>query len=106
MVQIPIWGLHMDPEFYPNPDAFDPERFSDEEKAKRPDFAYLPFGDGPRVCIGARFGMLQAKLGLAGLLQDYRYSFCEDTPEKLSFKPSMILLHSSKEIWLNVENAY
>ncbi|CAG9764032.1 unnamed protein product [Ceutorhynchus assimilis] len=102
-VEISVWGIHMDPEYYPDPELFDPERFSNEEKAKRPDFAYMPFGEGPRICIGSRFGMLQTKIGLAGLLKDYKYTFCKDTPENLSFKPSLILLHPKEEIILNVE---
>nr|WDY85976.1 cytochrome P450 6DF3 [Pagiophloeus tsushimanus] len=102
-VQIPAWGIHMDPEYYPNPEVFDPERFSEEEKSKRPDFTHIPFGEGPRVCIGARFGMLQAKVGLVGLIKDHRFSLPPEAPRKLSFKPSMSLLNSSQDIWLNVD---
>jgi len=52
LVAVGIPGLHADPRYYPDPDKFDPERFTDEEKAKRPNYTYLPFGDGPRFCIG------------------------------------------------------
>lgn len=51
-VHISVLGLHRDPEYYPNPDVFDPERFNEENKIARPQFTYLPFGDGPRICIG------------------------------------------------------
>lgn len=49
---ISIQGIHHDPEYYPEPDKFDPERFSEENKAKRPPMTFLAFGDGPRICIG------------------------------------------------------
>lgn len=51
-VQVPIIGLHYDAEYYPNPYRFDPNRFSSNEKAKRSHYVYLPFGTGPRNCIG------------------------------------------------------
>lgn len=49
---IPTMGVQINPEFYPDPDIFDPERFSSENKASRPYFTFLPFGEGPRMCIG------------------------------------------------------
>ncbi|XP_029344137.1 probable cytochrome P450 6a13 isoform X1 [Acyrthosiphon pisum] len=52
---IPIYAIHYDNKYYSDPEKFIPERFSAEEKAKRPSGVYLPFGDGPRICIGNFF---------------------------------------------------
>jgi cytochrome P450 family 6 len=52
-VLLPVLGLHHGPKYYPDPERFDPERFSEEEKKKRPHFSFLPFGEGPRICIGS-----------------------------------------------------
>jgi cytochrome P450 family 6 len=51
-VVIPVLGLHKDPRYFPDPEKFDPERFGEEYKSGRPNYVYLPFGEGLRICIG------------------------------------------------------
>jgi cytochrome P450 family 6 len=57
-IVIPVEALHHDPQYYPEPDRFDPERFSEEVKSNRHHYVYLPFGEGPRICIGNHFTRL------------------------------------------------
>jgi cytochrome P450 len=64
--------LHRLPAFWQDPDAFDPERFLPERSADRPKFVYLPFGAGPRQCIGNQFALIEAQLIVATLAQAYR----------------------------------
>jgi cytochrome P450 len=64
--------LHRLPAYWPNPDTFDPERFSPEQSVDRPKFVYLPFGAGPRQCIGNQFALIEAQLSVATLAQAYR----------------------------------
>jgi Cytochrome P450 len=49
---ISVYGIHHDPQYYPDPERYDPERFSEENKTTRHRQSYLPFGDGPRMCLG------------------------------------------------------
>jgi cytochrome P450 family 6 len=51
-VYVPLLGIHMDPEVFPDPEHYDPERFNEENRKARHSFMYLPFGDGPKYCLG------------------------------------------------------
>ena len=71
-VMIWVYLTHRDPRFFPDPEAFRPERFEKERAAALPKLAYLPFGAGPRACIGRTFAMMEARLILATLAQRHR----------------------------------
>ncbi|EFN84331.1 Cytochrome P450 6k1 [Harpegnathos saltator] len=70
-IYIGVYGLHTDPKYYSNPMTFDPDRFSDERKGEILPCTYLPFGEGPRNCIGSRLGYLQTAVGLITVLRDH-----------------------------------
>ncbi|KAH8356248.1 hypothetical protein KR200_000354, partial [Drosophila serrata] len=101
-VVIPSSAIHHDPSIYPDPYRFRPERFSPEESANRPSVAWLPFGDGPRNCIGLRFGQMQIRIGLALLIKNFRFSICSKTQDPLIYNPKSVAL-SAVGINLNVE---
>lgn len=66
------FAIHHDPKYYPNPNTFDPERFSDENKKNIHPNTYLPFGNGPRACIASRFALLQLKAVIYHILLDFK----------------------------------
>jgi cytochrome P450 len=69
---IPIWSLHRNERLWDDPAGFEPERFAPEQVKARPRFAYLPFGGGPRICIGMSFAMLEATTIIATLVRDFK----------------------------------
>ncbi|MBS2020420.1 MAG: cytochrome P450 [Deltaproteobacteria bacterium] len=71
-VMVWVYFTHHDPRFYPEPAAFRPERFAPQAAAALPKMAWLPFGGGPRACIGKSFAMMEARLLLATLAQRHR----------------------------------
>ena len=78
-ISFPIFLLHRNPEYWPNPDKFDPERFNPNTEQSYPTFAYLPFGEGQRHCIGKRLALLEAKMTLVAILKDLQFKRCADT---------------------------
>jgi cytochrome P450 len=79
------WVLHRHRTLWDDPDRFEPERFSRERNTTRPRFAYLPFGGGPRICIGAQLGLTEVSLLVATMAQRYRL--------KLVPRQDIVLLH-------------
>ncbi|XP_068081311.1 cytochrome P450 6k1 [Anabrus simplex] len=82
-VLIPIEALHKDPEHFPQPDKFNPERFSEEQKASIKRYTYIPFGEGPRQCLGIKFGLTQIKVGLATIVSQFEICRSPKTPVPL-----------------------
>jgi cytochrome P450 len=75
--------VHRDPRWYPEPDRFDPERWTPEAQAARPKFAYFPFGGGPRLCIGEQFAWMEGVLLLATIGQQWRPRLVPGHPVEL-----------------------
>ncbi len=69
LLTLSMYGMHHNPKVFPNPEVFDPERFSPENEKNIPRYGYLPFGAGPRVCIGNSFALMEARLVLATMVQ-------------------------------------
>ncbi|XP_013394381.1 cytochrome P450 3A41 [Lingula anatina] len=101
-VVIPIYPIHLDPENYPEPEKFDPERFTPEAKAKRNPYTYMPFGMGPRNCIGMRLALLEMKIVLVKVLQRVTFKPCSETQIPLVMSKTKPM-KPEKGIWLKVE---
>jgi cytochrome P450 len=84
LVILNIVGIHHRPEYFPDPEAFLPERFAPEAERSIPKHAYLPFGGGPRICIGNHFALMEGQLALAHLAQRLRF---ELMPQSLDVVP-------------------
>ncbi|CAG5120247.1 unnamed protein product [Candidula unifasciata] len=92
-VMIPLFHILTDPNIYPDPNQFDPDRFSPEEREKRHPLAFMPFGHGPRMCLGMRLAYLELKQGLVQVLRKLRVVLNEDTtPRKGEGKIKTIAL--------------
>nr|CAH7728513.1 unnamed protein product [Callosobruchus chinensis] len=101
-VVVPIMAIHMDPEYYPEPEKFDPERFSEKVKSKRHPMAYLPFGKGQRQCIGLRFGVLEAKIGLVAIISKFKLTLNKKTESPVVYAVDSEFNSTRSGIWLDV----
>jgi cytochrome P450 len=68
------WVVHRDPRFFPEPERFDPDSWTEQFSLALPAYAYFPFGGGPRTCIGASFARTEAVLALATIAQQFRFT--------------------------------
>ncbi|XP_066039997.1 thromboxane-A synthase isoform X2 [Chamaea fasciata] len=91
VIETAVGHLHHNPEFWPEPEKFIPERFTEEAKKERHPFAYLPFGAGPRGCIGMKMGLLETKMTLLRILQKFKFKTCSETEIPLQLKSKATL---------------
>uniref|UniRef100_A0A182LTA8 Cytochrome P450 n=1 Tax=Anopheles culicifacies TaxID=139723 RepID=A0A182LTA8_9DIPT len=103
-VVIPVYAIHYDPDIYPAPYDFDPDRFTEENRKSRPRHAFLGFGEGPRLCLGMKFALHQSKIGIATLLNKYRVKLSPKQELPLEFARNCFLLSPKTGIWLNFED--
>lgn len=98
-VHIAVDGLQTDPQYFHDPEKFDPERFADMDSF--PKNVYYPFGAGPRICIGMRLGMFQLKMILAILLSNYSFTLNKRTQSPLKMSKVGLLVHAEGGVWVN-----
>lgn len=93
------YANHYNPEYFLEPDNFNPERFNEDNEASLPRYAYMPFGGGNRVCIGNSFAMMENKIILAKLLENFRFELSPKT--KIEPQPH-VTLNNKDGLWLKI----
>lgn len=95
-----VYSLHRSPDLWEKPNEFNPDRFSPERVKKRPRIHFIPFGSGPRMCIGNHFAMMEMQLILATIVQRFDFTVVESHPIELD---PLITLRPKHGIKLNVK---
>ncbi|CAG2114370.1 unnamed protein product [Medioppia subpectinata] len=98
IVEIPLYAIHHSPDNFSDPFAFKPDRFLPENRHNIKPYTYLPFGAGPRNCIGMRFALLEIKLVVAKMIQQFRFYGVPDTDVPVVFTPGYNLLQADRLI--------
>lgn len=103
IVWFPVYGLHHDPKYFPDPEKFDPERFNDANKRNIVPYTYMPFGLGPRKCIGNRFALMETKILIAYMLRKFRIKRTEKTRASIEFSKTNFSLTPDHGFWIGLE---
>ncbi|XP_039302616.1 probable cytochrome P450 6a13 [Solenopsis invicta] len=90
-ILIPVQALHKDPQYWEHPEEYDPERFNPDRKHSIEKFAYLPFGEGPRICVGMRMAQLLMKAGFTVILRKYKLELSPKMQVPLKMIPGALL---------------
>ncbi|XP_069970358.1 probable cytochrome P450 6a13 [Penaeus vannamei] len=102
-VIIPVWNIHRDPRYWPDPLTFRPERFVGREKETIVPYSYLPFGQGPRSCIGLRFALLGIKVGLLHLLTSMEVRESPSSIYPVPLDPKVLTLQPKDGIYVDLK---
>uniref|UniRef100_A0A1B6MJD0 Cytochrome P450 n=1 Tax=Graphocephala atropunctata TaxID=36148 RepID=A0A1B6MJD0_9HEMI len=104
LVLIPLRSIHEDPDYYPDPETFDPERFSDENSASRHNAAYMPFGVGPRFCPAVLYSHMKIRTALVHILRQFEVCVNSETPACLQPSSLAFLMAPKNGIPLSFKN--
>lgn len=103
-VYFPVTAIHMDPNYYPEPEKFIPERFSPENRDNIKPFSYFPFGVGPRACIGSRFALMESKALFYSVISNFTIEKCSKTEIPLKIKPDPLQHRPLNGIWVSLKS--
>ncbi|XP_043288012.1 cytochrome P450 9e2-like [Venturia canescens] len=100
---LPYYGLHHDPKYFKNPEVFDPERFIDPTTGKIVEpLGFLPFGSGPRFCIGQRFALMEVKLAIFYLFSKNRLEPCSKTENPITLNRKNFTMTAENDFWVKI----
>jgi cytochrome P450 family 6 len=103
-VMIPNIAIHYDERYWKNPQEFNPDRFTAEESAERPNMAFMPFGEGPRNCIGMRFALVNVKFAIATIIKNFKVTLdTTKTVLPLKFDPKNPNIAPLGGFWVKFE---
>lgn len=103
IILLPIITIQNDRKYFDNPERFDPQRFNDDNKGSIVQGTFIPFGSGPRVCIGSRFALMEAKLLLFNVLSKFTLEICDKTPKKLEFSRKFADIGFAEKIFIELK---
>ena len=102
LIHFPFHAIHHNPDFYPSPHRFDPNRFMPENRDQIIPYTYLPFGAGPRNCVGMRFALMEAKTAIVRIVKKFKFVRSENTKVPLKFNKMKKFLQAT-DVTVGVE---
>lgn len=101
---VPAYAIHYDERYWENPKKFNPDRFTPENCENRPNEVFLPFGDGPRNCIGNRFALINVKFAVATIIKNFNVKVDKTKVQyPLKLNPTTVLLEPIGGFLVNFE---
>ncbi|XP_032526844.2 cytochrome P450 6B5-like [Danaus plexippus] len=101
-IHIPLYHIHRDPKFFPNPEEFRPDRFFGEERKNIVPYSFMPFGEGPRICIGQRFAKMVMHNIVLKIFKNCKLAESSLTPKKLDLTDVSIVTQTNDEIYVKL----
>ncbi|KAK5641880.1 hypothetical protein RI129_010427 [Pyrocoelia pectoralis] len=103
IVMMIMYGMHLDEKYFPNPDRFDPERFNKENRKNITPYTYMPFGIGPRSCIGNRFALLETKILIFNILKHFDIVVVDKSVVPIKLARKQMSLNAEKGFWFGLK---